>query len=275
MSKLEKNKKRVLAATSIGVIAVIIGLYFVPLQTTVTIEPTTISEDAGTADAIDAATAFVKSSPTFSFDGVPDSLDMITVNSMESYPVQYKIEFAFDSTHSGYGNREGQVLAQVITPHTMSIIVSEGQVISAVTDGTWDELNHQYVLKKLPSDNEPVQPFDGTVNNYETLLAAIKSRGLGVEPIEEIDDSVFSVPQKVISVAGIDIQVFEFATEQDAISASQTVSDDGTEIGLSVIRWIDTPHFYTQGNLIVLYVGQNPEILNLLDSLLGAQFAGM
>lgn len=276
MSQQQKNKKRALIAASIGVIvAIVVGLYFAPLQSIVAIEPTTLHEDVETLQAIDLAKVYVKSSPTYSFDGLPDSLDMITVNALESYPVQYKIEFEFDSTHSGYGNRDGQVLAQVITPHTMSILVSEGQVISAVTDETWDELNHQYVLKKLPSNNEPVQAFDGTVSDYATLREAINSRGLGVELVEELEDSVFSAPAKVISIAGIQVQVFEFASEQDAMSASQTVSEDGTEVGLSVIRWIDTPHFYTQGNIIVLYVGQNPEMLNLLDSILGNQFAGM
>ena len=81
--------------------------------------------------------------------------------------------------------------------------------------------------------------------------------------------------RKVISVGGADVQVFEFASESDAKTASLTVSKDGTEIGTSIIRWIDTPHFYTNGKLIVLYVGQNPEIVNLLESFLGKQFAGM
>jgi len=276
MSQQQKNKKPALIATSIGVIvAVVAGLYFASLQSTPTIEPTSLPEEAETLKAVGIAKAYVGSSPTFSFDGISDSLDMMIVNVLESYPVQYQIEFEFDSAHSGYGNRDGQMLAQVITPHKMSIIVSEGQVISAVTDDTWDELNHQYVLKKLPSGDKPVQTFDGTVVDYDTLLKAINSRGLGAELVEKLEDSIFSVSATVVSVGGIEIQVFEFASEQDALSASQTVSEDGTEIGLSVIRWMDVPHFYTQGNLIVLYVGQNPEILNLLDSLFGNQFAGM
>lgn len=276
MSQQQKIKKPALIAVSIGVIAAImVGLYYVPLQKTVAIEPTTLPEDAETSSAIEIARKYIQSSPTFAFDGIPESLDMISVNTLESYPVQYRIEFAFDSSQSGYGNREGQMLAQVITPHKTSILVSEGQVISAVTDETWDEINHQYVLKKLPSNDNPVKPFDGKVIDYDTLVDAITSRGLSVELVEESEDSTFSAPAKVISVAGIDVQVFEFLSEADAIAASQTVSEDGTEIGLSVIRWMDNPHFYTQGNIIVLYVGQNPEIMNLLDSLLGNQFAGM
>jgi len=130
---------------------------------------------------------------------------------------------------------------------------------------------------KLPSSDEPIIPFDGMVTDYSSLVDAISSRGVLVESIEEIaaESSSFSVPIKVISVGGADIQVFEFQSESDAKTASLTVSKDGTEIGTSIIKWIDTPHFYTNGKLIVLYVGHNPEIVNLLESFLGKQFAGM
>ncbi|HSD04382.1 MAG TPA: hypothetical protein VLB45_01340, partial [Nitrosopumilaceae archaeon] len=101
-------------------------------------------------------------------------------------------------------------------------------------------------------------------------------RGILVTPIDEIpaEASSFSVPTKVISVGGADVQVFEFASEQDAVAATQTVSEDGTEIGTSIIRWIGPPHFYTQGKLIVLYVGDNSEVTSLLEDFIGPQFAG-
>jgi hypothetical protein len=189
------------------------------------------------------------------------------------------IKMAFDSAHGGYGNREGQMLTQVITPHKMGIVVSEGKVISAVTDETWDELNLQYVqsLSKLPSSDEPIVPFEGMATDYSSLVNAIQSRGVLVEHIDEIasESSSFSVPIHVISVGGVDVQIYEFASESDAKAASLTVSEDGTEIGLSMIRWMDEPHFYTNGKIIVQYIGHNPEILSLLDSLLGNQFAGM
>jgi hypothetical protein len=73
----------------------------------------------------------------------------------------------------------------------------------------------------------------------------------------------------------MDLQVYEFDSESDVFIAKEIVSSDGTEIGLSIIRWMDTPHFYSQGKIIVQYIGHNPEMLNLLDSFLGNQFAGM
>jgi hypothetical protein len=275
------QQKFAIIAAIIGIIAIGVTVaYFVPAKTTLTSIPIT-SEEKEKNDALGVAQRYIVTSPTFAFDGDINTLDTEYVGSLESFPVQYMIKMAFDSAHGGYGNREGQMLTQVITHHKMDIIVSEGKIISAVTDDTWDELNNQYVLKKpeskLPSSGESVIPFEGKATDYSSLVDAIKSRGVLVEYGEEIsaESSSFSVPTKVISVGGVDMQVFEFANESDAKTASLTVSKDGTEIGTSIIRWIDTPHFYTNGKLIVLYVGQNPEIVNLLESFLGKQFAGM
>lgn len=276
-----KNKKIAITAAIIGIIAVgVIGAYFVSAQTTITMIPIT-QEDQEKNDALGVAQRFIVTSPTFAFDGDANTLDTVYVGSAESFPPQHMIKMTFDSAHGGFGNREGQMLTQVITHHKIDIIVSEGTVISAVTDDVWDELNHQYVLRnpqtKLPSSDEPIIPFDGMATDYSSLIDAIQSRGVLVDLIDEIasESSSFSVPIKVISVGGADVQVFEFQSESDAKTASLTVSKDGTEIGTSIIRWIDTPHFYTNGKLIVLYVGHNPEVVDLLESFLGKQFAGM
>lgn len=113
------------------------------------------------------------------------------------------------------------------------------------------------------------------VNDYESLIKALDEHGVKFEFVEELEDSSFSVPTKVVSVNGENIQVFEFSSKTDAQNAAGLVSDDGTQIGTSMIRWIDTPHFYKQDKIIVLYVGHTQEMLNLLDSLLDKQFAGM
>lgn len=281
MSQHLKHRKFAITVAIIGVIAAgVTGTYFVSAQTALTKIPTT-QEEQERYNAIEVAKKYIVTSPTFAFDGLPETLDVEDVSVLESYPVQYRIKIAFDSAHGGFGNREGQMLTQAITPHKVDIIVSEGNVISAVTDEAWDELNHQYVLKKpqskLPSSDEPITTFDGIVTDYTSLIDAIRSRGVLVQYIDEIpaESSSFSIPIKVISVGGSDIQVYEFQSESDAQESSLMISEDGTEIGTSIIRWIDTPHFYTKGKIIVLYVGQNPEITNLLESFLGTQFAGM
>lgn len=279
MSEQKKSKKFGISVVIIAIIIVVItSAYLIPTQTIVTIIPET-EEDKKRNEALGVAQRYVVTTPTFAFDGDINTLETKNVDILETSPTSYLIQFTFDSANSGYGNREGQNLSQIITTHKIEIVVSEGIVVSAVTDGQWDELNHQYILKnpkpKLQSNNDPISTFEGKVKDYSSLIAAIKSRGILVNEIEILDDSFFSVPIKVISVGGIDLQVYEFNTKSDMETAMRIVSSDGTEIGLSIIRWMDVPHFYSQDQIIVQYIGQNPEILNLLDSLLGKQFAGM
>lgn len=279
MSEQKKSKKFGISVVIIAIIIVVItSAYLIPTQTIVTIIPET-EEDKKRNEALGVAQRYVVTTPTFAFDGDINTLETKNVDILKTSPTSYLIQFTFDSANSGYGNREGQNLSQIITTHKIEIVVSEGIVVSAVTDGQWDELNHQYILKnpkpKLQSNNDPISTFEGKVKDYSSLIAAIKSRGILVNEIEILDDSFFSVPIKVISVGGIDLQVYEFNTKSDMETAMRIVSSDGTEIGLSIIRWMDVPHFYSQDQIIVQYIGQNPEILNLLDSLLGKQFAGM
>ena len=48
--------------------------------------------------------------------------------------------FSFESRHGGYGNREGLLITQVITPHIIEVEVEERKVIRVVTDGKYNEL---------------------------------------------------------------------------------------------------------------------------------------
>ncbi|MGQ0771392.1 MAG: hypothetical protein ACT4NT_01270 [Nitrososphaerota archaeon] len=99
------------------------------------------------AEIAEIAKNFVMSAPTFAFDGMEDTLTIGSISVLESFPVQYQLEVLFTSTHGGFGNRTGQMITQVLTPHIVDVLISEGNVLSAVIDDTWDEMNHQFVLK--------------------------------------------------------------------------------------------------------------------------------
>jgi len=76
--------------------------------------------------AAQVAIHFLRNGPTFRFDGIPESIDVIETRILESHPVQYVITIEFECRHAGYGDRTGQILAQVITPHEMAVTVVEG-----------------------------------------------------------------------------------------------------------------------------------------------------
>ena len=51
--------------------------------------------------------------------------------------------YRFESRHAGYGDRTGQMLAQVITPHEAVITVERGEIKSAIMDEKWDMINQK------------------------------------------------------------------------------------------------------------------------------------
>jgi len=55
---------------------------------------------------------------------------------------------------------------------------------------------------------------------------------------------------------------------------ARRVSRDGSAIGTAKPHWIGTPHFYRQGRLLVLYLGDEKRIIQASEGVLGRQFAG-
>ena len=105
-------------------------------------------------NAVLIATQFLKGSPTYSFDGIEGSMKVEEVVIAESYPIQYFITISFDCSHAGYGDRTGEILAQVITSHKVRLTVVSEEVQGAVIDGEWDEINERekVVSELLPPE---------------------------------------------------------------------------------------------------------------------------
>ncbi len=90
----------------------------------------------------------VTDGPTFRFDGIRNSLVLLdTVKLRIQDGWQYNYQFA--CAHSGYGNRSGQKLLQVVTPHTAMVQVIQGKVVRAILDSTWDELGQAFVNARV------------------------------------------------------------------------------------------------------------------------------
>jgi hypothetical protein len=90
------------------------------------------------AMAVERAIEFLRNSPTFRFDGIPESIRVETAERLG--PFSWRITIAFVCRHSGYGDRTGKVLLQVLTPHRIRIEIERGAIIAAIVDETWDEL---------------------------------------------------------------------------------------------------------------------------------------
>ena len=97
-------------------------------------------------DIENIAIEFLVNGPTFSFDGVPESVKVLEKYVLESYPEQHIVVLSFNTTHCGWGNREGTFIAPAITPHLIRITIVEGEVIEAVIDEKWDEVNQEQII---------------------------------------------------------------------------------------------------------------------------------
>ena len=104
------------------------------------------------------AEKFVRKSPTFVFDGIEGTLKLAET----LYPQienAWQFVFQFESAHPGYGDRTGQMLAEVITPHEAVITVERGEVRSAVMDERWDMI-WQRMLDETDTLLAPVHDVD-------------------------------------------------------------------------------------------------------------------
>jgi hypothetical protein len=123
------------------------------------------------------------------------------------------------------------------------------------------------------SDTPPVS-HGGPVRDHVSLIDAMRAQGLTVEPTGSITQPFFPVPGHGLLIDGEDLQVFEFDNPSSANAKAREISPDGETIGKTVVQWIAPPHFFLSGKIIVLYLGDNPELLKHLETALGKPIAG-
>jgi hypothetical protein len=117
-------------------------------------------------------------------------------------------------------------------------------------------------------------PADQTTEAIAQLRADLESGGAHVEAGGTVTQVFFAPEAQVMKVDGQDVQVFEFATHDEAVSTTSLISADGGSIGTTMVTWVASPHFYHEGKLIALYVGDDTGVLDALEAALGIQIAG-
>ena len=106
------------------------------------------------------------------------------------------------------------------------------------------------------------------------LSEELRAAGASVDVGGPIGQSFFSTPGQLLTVNGIEIQVYVYPGPEEASRDASQVSPDGGTVGLTSIMWVATPHSYLEGALMVLYLGDDAPVQTLLEGVLGLQFAG-
>ena len=141
------------------------------------------------------------------------------------------------------------------------LLVTFASMVSACANGS-----------KLTPPAATTEP--SAVEDKTSLMAALQTSGATVETGDSITQDFFSPEGNVLKVNGADVQVFEYESAEAMENEASHVASDGGSVGTSMMMWMDAPHFYKAGRILVLYIGSDATVLNLLEQVLGPQFAG-
>ncbi len=113
-----------------------------------------------------------------------------------------------------------------------------------------------------------------SVTDYSSFVAQLTNEGVAVKETGELVQPFFSITGYTIKADEQDIQIFEYAHGGAMAEDAGLVSPDGFSVGTTMLNWIDSPHFYKAGRIIVIYIGDDADIINTLEHIIGPQFAG-
>jgi hypothetical protein len=117
------------------------------------------------------------------------------------------------------------------------------------------------------------QASGGPVRDQASLIDALRATGATVTIGDAIEQPFVQMAGTQVSVNGADVQVFEYADEAAARADAAAIADTLAGKGTTMVSWVASPHAYQAGRVIVLYVGDDTNTLQLLQGALGAPFA--
>lgn len=97
--------------------------------------------------AFDAAQKFLDSSKTFTFDGTEQNGGYGNLAYKDGTPPIYLLDGDFSVDTTGYGDRINQTVSKIETPHKIVLKIKGSEVVYAVIDNQWDEINQKFIAK--------------------------------------------------------------------------------------------------------------------------------
>ncbi len=124
----------------------------------------------------------------------------------------------------------------------------------------------------------PIVSHDGPVKDYVSQVDNLRAAGATVDPAGTESADFFAPQGQLLTVNGERVETFEFASAEEGDAAAGGVSATGSSIvttmadgtqRASMITWVAPPHFYRAGKLIVLYVGCDGDVIDVLRETVG------
>ncbi|HJP29093.1 MAG TPA: protease complex subunit PrcB family protein [Candidatus Latescibacteria bacterium] len=122
-----------------------------------------------------------------------------------------------------------------------------------------------------PGEPNPEMP----VSSVEGLVATLVETGLeATYQGQALQNSFFFPDEHLITVNGQDVRLYAYDTVDELIADARKISPDAGMLDGTPVRWMEAPRFYARSTFIALYVGVDTEIIEALQVIFGAPFAG-
>ncbi len=131
----------------------------------------------------------------------------------------FELSFSFQSNYAGYGpKKDDEVAAQVITDHTIVVILKEGDVVSAITDEKYDEIKEELI------EMEETKEEEEETMKVRLYFYSIKE---GLEEISFVERE-FLIPEdeKLYTLS----RLIEGPTKEEQEKGYQTAIEEGVKI---------------------------------------------
>lgn len=112
--------------------------------------------------------------------------------------------------------------------------------------------------------------------SHEDFEFTMKDMGYDFE-IQDVDRDFLPTTRKRMTIDDIALDIYVFDSDVEAETEAGYIDEGwGYNNGRRAVKvsWISYPHFFKRGNIIVQYIGEDPDIINTLESIMGEQFAG-
>ena len=112
---------------------------------------------------------------------------------------------------------------------------------------------------------------DGDAFAYEDIEDALAGSGASVEVVDVGAWGPFSVEGIHLIVDGHDVRIMEYPDVAASRQEAATIGMEGWSVNNTPVEWIGWPHFWTEGRVIVLYLGEDPAAIEMITDVLGPE----
>lgn len=123
-----------------------------------------------------------------------------------------------------------------------------------------------------------IAAVQGQRGDPEAVAALLSQRleNLDMQPevLERQEPAVLQGERYTLNFSGGALELYAYRDPDAAARDLLRVSEDGRQIGAQYVVWSQPPHYFLRDNVIVLYLGEDAEILDMLQRLCGPQIRG-